>query len=100
MNDFPIEPLYDRVFVRKDEAQKTESGFELPDTVKGRAPTGVVVAVGKGRYSVDKGEYIPMNVKVGDRVFLKAFDGYVVEVPGHGKVHVFSENELLGVFRQ
>lgn len=97
---FPIEPLYDRVFVKKDEAETTQSGFHLPDSVKGRAVTGTVVAVGKGRYSVEKGEHVPMDVKAGDKVFLKAFDGYVVEIPEHGKVFVFSENEILGVFRK
>lgn len=97
---FPIEPLFDRVFVKKDDAQVTKSGFHLPDTVKGRAVTGTVVAVGPGRYSVDKGQFIPMSVKVGDRVFLKAFDGYVMDVPETGEqVFIFSENEIIGVFR-
>lgn len=74
----------------------TEDGlFHLPDSVKGRAVTGTVVAVGKGRYSVDKGEYVPMTLAVGDRVFLKAFDGYIVTY-NEEEVFVFSENEIIG----
>lgn len=96
---FPIEPLYDRVLVKKDDMSQTESGFHLPDTVKGRASTGTVVAAGPGRYSVDRGEVIPITLKVGDRVFVKAFDGYVVEYEGE-KVFVFSENEIIGRVRE
>lgn len=97
---FPIEPLFDRVFVKKDEMQVTQSGFHLPDTVKGRAVTGTVVAVGKGRYSMERGEFMPLTVKVGDRVFLKAFDGYVVETPTGDQVFVFSENEIIGIIKE
>jgi chaperonin GroES len=92
---FPIEPLFDRVFVRKDEAQQTASGFHLPETIKGRAPTGTVVATGPGRFSVEHNKYIPMELKVGDRVFVKQFDGYTVKYGKH-HVHVFSEPEIIG----
>jgi len=94
MSKFPIEPLYDRVFVEKDKVE-TEDGFFLPDSVKGRAVTGTVVAVGPGRYSVDKGECMPMYLKVGDRVFLKAFDGYIVKFQDL-EVFVFAEQEIIG----
>lgn len=92
---FPIEPLFDRVFVRKDEAQKTDSGFHLPETIKGRAPTGTVVAVGPGRFNVEHNRYIPMELSVGDRVFVKQFDGYTIKFGDHN-VHVFSESEIIG----
>jgi len=92
---FPIEPLFDRVFVRKDETKQTNSGFHLPETIKGRAPTGTVVAVGPGRFSVEHDRYVPLQLKVGDRVFVKQFDGYVVKYGEH-HVHVFSENEIIG----
>lgn len=92
---FPIEPLFDRVLVRKDEAEQTQSGFHLPETIKGRAPTGTVVAVGPGRFNVEYNKYIPLGLKVGDRVFVKQFDGYTIKYGEH-HVHVFSENEIIG----
>lgn len=93
---FPIEPLYDRVLVEKDDMSKSESGlFHMPDTVKGRASTGTVVAVGPGRYSVEKGEIIPITLKAGDRVFVKAFDGYILNYEDH-EVFVFTESEIIG----
>ena len=95
---FPVEPLFDRVFVKKDNSSMTKSGFHLPETVKGRSVLGTVVAVGPGIRNPD-GEYIKPYVKVGDRVFLREFTGYVVNW-GEEQVHVFLENEILGVVRE
>lgn len=92
---FPIRPLYDQVFVKKDEAETTESGFHLPQSVKGRAVTGTVVAVGPGLLSPYLGKYLPMQVKVGDRVYLKEFSGWIIRYQGE-EVHVFKEGEIIG----
>ena len=93
---FPVEPLFDRVFVKKDSADMDESGlFHLPETVKGRAQTGTVVAAGQGYFDTTSGEFRPMQLKVGDRVFVKEFDGYIVRYKGH-EVFVFLEKEILG----
>jgi len=94
---FPIEPLMDRVFVRKDDMSvDKDTGFHLPDTVKGRAQTGTVVACGPGYLNVQTGDFYPMQVKVGDKVFLKEFDGYIVRYAGQ-EVFVFTEKEIIGV---
>lgn len=95
---YPIEPLFDRVFVQKDPAKTTESGLHLPDTVKGRAVTGTVIAVGPGQRN-HLGEYLPMSIKVGDRVFLKEFSGYVIRYQDEEEVFVFTENEIIGVVK-
>lgn len=92
---FPIEPLYDRVFVKKDEDTVTENGFVLPETVKGRMPTGTVVAVGPGHLNVEHGNYVPIPVKVGDRVYVKEFSGYIVRFRGE-EAHVFQAMEIIG----
>lgn len=93
---FPIQPMMDRVFIKKDDASVDKStGFHLPDTVKGRAQTGTVVAVGPGYFDVQTGKYIPTSLKVGDRVFIKEFDGYIIRYDGH-EVFVFSEKEIIG----
>jgi len=93
---FGVKPLYEQVFVKKAEESTTESGLHLTQTVKGRAVTGVVVAVGPGLLSPFTGGYLPMQVKEGDRVFLKEFSGYIVKWEGE-EVHVFKENEIIGV---
>lgn len=99
MKDFPVQPLFDRVFVRKDDASTTKSGFHLPESVKGRAVLGTVVAVGPGMRSQEDGKFITPCVKAGDRVFLREFTGYVVNYGGE-QVHVFQENEIIGVLKE
>ena len=63
-----IKPLADRIVVKPAEAeQKTSSGLFIPDNAKEKPMQGKVVAVGPGRKN-DKGEIVPMEVKVGDVV--------------------------------
>lgn len=93
---FGVKPLYDQVFVRKSEASTTESGLHLTQSVKGRAVTGEVVAVGPGMLSPYTGTYLPMQIKVGDVVFLKEFSGYIIKWDDE-EVHVFRENEIIGI---
>jgi len=95
MKKFPIEPLFDRVFVKKDNAEKTESGFHLPQTVKGRAVTGTVVAAGQGRLNTETGKILPLMLKAGDRVYVKEFSGYTIRYNDE-EVFVFAENEIIG----
>jgi len=93
---FPVEPLMDRVFVVKDDASIDKvTGFHLPDSVKGRAQTGTVVAAGKGYFNMETGLFVPMSIKTGDRVLVKEFDGYIIRYKEH-QAFVFSEKEILG----
>lgn len=91
---FPIEPLFDRVFVKKDDASR-DGIFHLPESVKGRAQTGTVVAAGPGYFDIKSGSFIPMGLEVGDRIFVKEFDGYIIRYEGH-EFFVFAESEILG----
>lgn len=93
---FPVKPLYDQVFVKKDEDTKTKSGLLLTQTVKGRCVTGTVVAAGPGLLSPFTGGFLPMQVKVGDRVYLKEFSGYILKYPDQEDIHIFKEAEIVG----
>lgn len=100
MDNFPIQPLGDRVFVEKDDASiDKETGFFMPETVKGRAKTGTVVAAGPGYLDLETGVFAPMNLKVGDRVFIKAFDGYIISYEGR-EFFIFTEKEILGKVKE
>ena len=96
--NFPIQPLFDNVFVKKDDASRTESGLHLPQSVKGRAVTGTVVAVGPG-HLMENGNRIPCDVKVGDRVFLREFGGTIVRYKDE-EVFVFKVMEIIGILRE
>ena len=64
-----IQPLEDRVVVYPDDEGETmRGGLYIPDTAKEKPTQGEVLAVGPGR--VEKGERIPVDVKVGDKVEL------------------------------
>lgn len=68
-----LKPLYDRVIVKADEAEeKTASGLILADTAKEKPTRGKVVAVGEGKFN-DKGERVPLDVKVGDTVIYSKY---------------------------
>jgi chaperonin GroES len=75
-----IKPLLDNVLVKPLEAeQKTASGIILPDSAKEKPQIGEVMAVGPG-LATPKGEKIPMNVKVGQKVMYKKWGGDEVKV--------------------
>ena len=68
-----LKPLYDRVIVKADEAEeKTASGLILADTAKEKPTRGTVVAVGEGKFN-EKGERVPMDIKVGDTVIYSKY---------------------------
>ena len=91
-----LKPLHDRVVVKPAEKaeQTSASGIIIPDSVsKDRPAEGTVVAVGPGRYNEDGDERIPMDVKVGDRVFFKKPWDEPIKVSGV-EYYVLSESEI------
>lgn len=70
-----IRPTLDRVAVRPEKIeQKTKSGIITNVGDAENKNTGVVTAVGPGRFDAN-GKRIPMGVKVGDKVvFFDQFD--------------------------
>ena len=77
-----LKPLADRVLVKPDEAeQKTASGLYIASNAQEKPQRGTIVAVGAGKVN-DKGERIPMDVKVGDVVIYGKFGGNEVKVDG------------------
>jgi chaperonin GroES len=70
-----LKPLGDRIVVKViEELERTRGGIVLPDTAKEKPQEAEVVAVGPGGRN-DKGERIPMEVKVGDRVIFAKYSG-------------------------
>jgi len=96
MSNFPIQPLFDKVFVKKDDAKKDKDDvFFLPDSVKGRAQTGTIVAIGPGYLDLVTGKFIPTTLKAGDRVFIREFDGYIIKYGEH-EFFIFNEKDIVG----
>ncbi len=70
-----IQPLGDRVLVKRLEAEeKTKGGIVLPDTAKEKPQKGEVVAVGKGKV-LESGKIDTLEVKKGDKVLFGKYAG-------------------------
>jgi chaperonin GroES len=91
-----IKPLADRILIEPVEAEtKTHGGLYIPDNAKEKPMQGNVVAVGAGRRS-DKGEIIPMELKVGDKVLYGKYSGTEVTIDGKNYL-IAKENDVLAV---
>ena len=74
-----IFPLADRVAIRPmEETQEMKGGLYIPDTAKEKPIQGEVIAVGPGR--LEKGQRVPLELKVGDRVVYGKYTGSQVEL--------------------
>ena len=88
-----ITPLEDRVVVTPDEDMETmRGGLYIPDTAKEKPTQGAVLAVGPGR--VEKGELIPMEVKVGDKVLYGKYSGTNITLDGE-EVVIIKASDIL-----
>src|SRR5438477_4183790 len=72
-------PLADRVAIRPmEETEEMRGGLYIPDTAKEKPIQGEVIAVGPGR--MEKGQRVPMELKVSDRVVYGKYTGSQVEL--------------------
>jgi chaperonin GroES len=92
-----FKPLSNHLFLEPLEEEKTtKSGIVLPETAEKERPTrGRVIAVGPGKRN-DKGEIIPMSVKVGDVVLFKKYGPDEIEIDGK-KYLVGEEDDILAI---
>jgi chaperonin GroES len=89
-------PLHDRLLVQRlDEEAKTKGGIIIPDTAKEKPQQGRVLAVGPGRRD-DKGELIPLDVRVGDKVMFAKYAGTEIKIDGEDRV-ILREEDILAV---
>lgn len=89
-----IIPLADRVVVKNIQAEETlASGLVIPDTAKEKPQQGEVVAVGPGRLD-EKGQRVPMEVKVGDRIIYAKYSGNDIKLD-QTEYLVLSEKDIL-----
>ena len=89
-------PLHDRVVVKRiDAEEKTAGGIIIPDTAKEKPQEGEVVAVGPGARN-EKGEIVPLDLKVGDRILFGKWSGTEVKLDGKDLL-IMKETDIMGV---
>ncbi len=92
-------PLYDRVVVRRVDAdERTAGGIIIPDTAKEKPQQGEVVAVGPGARD-EAGKLVALDVKPGDRVLFGKWSGTEVKIDGEDLL-IMKESDILGVLEE
>jgi chaperonin GroES len=98
MADFKIQPLGDRVIVQANKAEETtKGGIILPDTAKEKPSQGKIIAVGAGAKN-EKGDVMPLTVKVGDSVLYGKYSGTEINVEGEEYL-IMRENDIFGIVK-
>ncbi len=88
-----VTPLEDRVVIQPtDETESMRGGLYIPDTAKEKPTQGEVIAVGPGR--IEKGERIPVDLKVGDKVIYGKYSGTPFTLDGD-EVIIIKASDIL-----
>ncbi|MDP7017412.1 MAG: co-chaperone GroES [Pirellulaceae bacterium] len=91
-----VEPLGDKVVIRRAEADEiTAGGIVLPDAAREKPQQGRVLSVGDGRLLPD-GSRAEHQVSEGDRVLFTAWSGAEVIVDDE-ELLILSEDDILAV---
>jgi chaperonin GroES len=91
-----IKPLEDRIVVRPMAAEQvTASGLVIPDTAQEKPQEAEVVAVGPGRVD-ERGNRIPVDVAVGDKVIFSKYGGTELKYGGE-EFLVLSARDVLAI---
>ncbi len=91
-----IEPLGDKVVVKRTEAEETTAGgIVLPDSAREKPQEGRVLSVGNGRLLQDGSRSEP-QVNEGDRVIFSSYAGTEIDFDG-GQLLIMSESDIFAV---
>ncbi len=91
-----VNPLGDKIMVRRLEAtKKTSGGLFLPESAQDKPTQGKVLSVGPGRMT-KSGALVKPQVADGDRVIFSSWAGTEITVDGH-PVLILSESDLLAI---
>ena len=89
-------PLYDRVLVKRLEAEdKTAGGLFLPENAKEKPQQALVIAVGIGRLNKN-GDVRPLTVKEGDRILFGKYAGDEIKLEGVEHI-ILREEDILAI---
>lgn len=91
-----VEPIGDRVLIRKDEDRKTtKTGIHLPDKIEIPTLTGRIVAISA---KVQKDSDYP--IKQYDRILFNPKHAIPVEFEGDNRLFVIPVEDVVAVFRK
>lgn len=91
-----IQPLGNRVLIKRVQAATSKGGIFLPETAKEKPREGEVVAVGPGKIN-KMGEIEVMDVKVGDKILFSNYAGTEVKSDNDDEYLILSQDDILAV---
>jgi chaperonin GroES len=91
-----LQPLQDRVLLKRIPVTETKGGILLPDTAVQKTSEADVLAVGPGRY--ENGNLIATVTKVGDKVLVGKYAGTEIDVDGE-KLVIMPESDILAIVK-
>ena len=93
-----LKPLGNRVVIKRHSFVQTKGGIILPEAAQEKPKSGEVIAVGPGKLN-DKGQIIPMHVKLGDKVLFSSFAGSNIDLEQKHdeEILVMSEDDILAI---
>lgn len=100
MQEVNIQPIGNRVLVKRLKAQTSKGGIILPDSAQEKPKQAEVVAIGAGKIN-DEGDLVRPSVKVGDTVIFSSYAGAKVKHSDESAEYlIMSEDEILAVVRE
>jgi chaperonin GroES len=92
-----IQPIGDRILVKRVESVTKKGGIIIPDTAKEKPMEAEVVEVGTGKLMKD-GKRQPFEVKKGDRVIIEKYSGSEITIDDVEYL-LIREDGILGVVK-
>ena len=91
-----VEPLNDKIVVKRLEAETTTAGgIVLPDSAKEKPKQGRVISLGDGKL-LENGKRAKFQVKEGDRVLFTSYAGNEVKI-GNEEYLIMTEDDILAI---
>ena len=91
-----VKPLYDRVLIKRADAENISAGgIIIPDTAQEKTQWGTIKATGDGKIMADGGVR-SLKVHTGDKVLFGKYSGTEIKVDGEDLL-ILKEEEILGI---
>lgn len=90
-----IKPLFDRVVIKEEQQEKTESGIILGKMDSEAPKIGEVVFIGEGNLNDDNSR-TEMIVQVGDKVLYNKFSGFDITLKGE-TFFILRQTDILAI---
>lgn len=92
-----IQPIGDRILVKRVESVTKKGGIIIPDTAKEKPMEAEVIEVGTGKLMKD-GKRQPFDVKKGDRVIIEKYSGTEVTIDD-AEYLLLREDSILAIIK-